>query len=534
MNFGTGIGQALKRDDFMLLPVVALYCFLILSALIPITWKAISYSIGEIGDSTTDTADIARKGLLFVKSIGVSMVTATLSAVAGFMLSVMLSRFNLKLRLLWIGLFLFPLLIPSHLYCLLWIHALGNEGLLGFLNVTFQGAVALVWILSLYFSPVPMLCGLIGMACIEKRVEESGYLFWSRKQTFQKITIPLLKPFIFLGWVIVFILCLNEYGVPLLLQVNLFTTEIFLQFSSLFKPMIAVIESSVVLAVVFIIVALAMRYFSSKRYITVYGAGGIIQPVPSGGYGWLIYAVLVLGAIVIVLLPLTSLLTGIRSVEVFRTTLLSALDQIKYSVVFSFLAGALGCVIGLMVAYYVKIRRGAGRHFIDATAYFIFAVPSMIMGIGLVLFWNMKGALGILYSSILMVVIGFLVKYLPLMIKSIESSMERHSRGFDEAAQVSGLSLVKRLYHVTIPLNLKGIAIGAVVLMVFSMNELNLPLLLVPPGKTTLSIRLFTLMHFAPERVLLSLGLCIIAINLALCAAVFGTYRLLRGKRPIA
>ena len=111
------------------------------------------------------------------------------------------------------------------------------------------------------------------------------------------------------------------------------------------------------------------------------------------------------------------------------------------------------------------------------------------------------------------------------MIKAVGVSMASQSPAFDDAARVSGLSFFKRFRHLIIPLNSRGIIVGAMVAFVLSINELNIPLLLVPPGKATLSIRLFTLMHFAPDNVLYSLGLCMVMINMFACALAFMMYR---------
>ena len=403
-----------------------------------------------------------------------------------------------------------------------------SKGILAFLGITFAGIPAVIFVLSLYYLPLAMATTLIGLRSIERRFEESGLLFWNRRQIFWRLIIPVMKPYLFLGWIFVFVLALNEYGAALLLQAQLFITDLFLQFSELFKPQIAVVESCILLGVILVIVIGAMRYFSRRRYVTLKAAVQGIEQIPCKGMACTSYAYLAIVTILCTMIPLITLIKGMESWDVFWMTLRSADEQLLNSLVFSAMTVLVACVLGFLIANYLHSSRSMFKHAMDAVTYFIFAAPSMIIGVGLILFWNRRGLAEMIYTSGAIVIIGLLVKYLPLMIKAITASMARHHPAFEEAARVGGLSMLQRWLRVTIPMNAAAIMIGAGLLFVFTMNELNIIMLLVPPGKATLSIRLFTLMHFAPDSVLFSLGIGIVVINMLACAVMLGVYKISR------
>lgn len=504
------------------------FLLLVVTSFSHVFLDAVVFVLRDFVPAMIDTSDLGRKSYLFFKSFFYAGLIASLSTILGSVTSYCLARFEVRCVALWLGAALFPLLIPANLYCLLWTQTFANEGLLGFLNITFSGPVAMVFLLSLYHMPIAFLSGLIGVSNIERNLEEYGSLYWNSRKLAMKITLPLLRPYFVLGWIVVFILTLNEYGIPLLLGVNVFSTEVFLQFNSLFHPEVAVFESCVVLGVILIVVAVAMRYFSKRSYVTIRGAHETIGRKKCGcRETFLVYTLLIIMMAVSFLMPIYSLLGSITTFEIFKTTVSGARGQILNSLLVSTIVVAVGATAGFLIAYYLYMAKTKSSRLFGALLYFVFAVPSMIIGIGIVLFWNRKGALGVVYSSVIALVLGLVVKYLPLMIKAIHLSMEQRAKALEEAASICGLSFFRRCLHITAPLNLKGLLIGAALIFVLSMNDLNLCLLLSSPGRTGLSVRLFTLMHYAPQSNLMSLGLCLIAINLAACGVLWGIYKVL-------
>ncbi len=496
------------------------FMLLVFTALVGIVGEALDYLCTQFSVADIQTSEIIRKGVLLGKSLVISSASATLAAVLGFLCAYYISRFKVRYKTMWVGLLVVPLLIPSHLYCMLWERAAAGGCIPIIRGIPFYGALAVIFVLTLYYMPVGLLCCMLGFSGMERRFEESALLLWERNRVFRRVTLPLMKPYLFAAWIIVFIFTLNEYGVPMLLQVNVFSTELFLQFSELFKPEVAVVESCILLGIVLMTVFGAIRYFARRRYVTLQAADTLIEPCDTATrFSWkyiVLFCLVLLGT----LIPLATLLLGVTSPRVFKTTIISASGQIVNSLVYSALTVGIGCIAGFLVACFLQRGGDIRKYALEGTGFFILAVPSMITGIGMILFWNHSGFRGKVYSSIFIVVLGLLIKYLPLMTKAVSASMARRSPAFDEAGEVSGLSFLRRWYHITIPLNIRGILLGCILLFVLTINELNLAVLLTPPGKATLSIRLFTLMHFAPDNVLMSLGLSIVIINILFCAGV--------------
>jgi iron(III) transport system permease protein len=90
---------------------------------------------------------------------------------------------------------------------------------------------------------------------------------------------------------------------------------------------------------------------------------------------------------------------------------------------------------------------------------------------------------------------------------------------FNEAAGILGASWIRRVFTIDLPMFKKEIIVAWLLTFIFSIGNLDLSVLVYPPGNETLAVRIFTLMHFAPDRVIA--GTCLLLISLILFMAFF-------------
>ena len=65
---------------------------------------------------------------------------------------------------------------------------------------------------------------------VDGRLEEAALLVAPRRRVLWRITFPLVAPVVAAAALVVFVLAISEFGVPGLLRVNVFTTEVFTAF----------------------------------------------------------------------------------------------------------------------------------------------------------------------------------------------------------------------------------------------------------------------------------------------------------------
>ena len=92
---------------------------------------------------------------------------------------------------------------------------------------------AAILVLSLVFYPLSMLASEVGLRRIDGRLEEAALVVAAPRRVLRRITLPLAAPSIVAAALVIFVLAVSEFGVPGLLRVRVYTTEIFTAFAAL-------------------------------------------------------------------------------------------------------------------------------------------------------------------------------------------------------------------------------------------------------------------------------------------------------------
>jgi ABC-type Fe3+ transport system permease subunit len=90
------------------------------------------------------------------------------------------------------------------------------------------------------------------------------------------------------------------------------------------------------------------------------------------------------------------------------------------------------------------------------------------------------------------------VQFAPIMALISERLLRAVPHEEREAAVLDGASLIARWKARYWPAVWPGVAAGALVVFALTLGEEGAAVLLLPPGPTTLGVRLLTLMHYAP------------------------------------
>jgi len=129
----------------------------------------------------------------------------------------------------------------------------------------------------------------------------------------------------------------------------------------------------------------------------------------------------------------------------------------------------------------------------EGLALFLFALPGSVLGIGLITLWN-RAETGFLYGSPAILLLGLLAQYTILPVALIVAALASIPRSLNEAAALVGASWWRRLRGVTLPLCRRGLVAAWVVGFLFCLRDTGLSMVVYPPGRDTLPVRLFTLM----------------------------------------
>ncbi|MCW3012232.1 MAG: binding-protein-dependent transport system inner rane component, partial [Solirubrobacterales bacterium] len=166
-----------------------------------------------------------------------------------------------------------PLVIPSYVVALALIAAFGPGGLLG--EGTWIFGFLGAWLaLTLATYPYVYLLAAAALRRMDPALEEAARgLGRSRRQVFREVTLPVLRPAVGAGTVLVALYALSDFGVVSLMRFDALTRAIFLQYRSLFDRTPAALLGLVLVVLTVVVLVLEARSRGGGRVVRG-GAGG--------------------------------------------------------------------------------------------------------------------------------------------------------------------------------------------------------------------------------------------------------------------
>src|SRR5687768_10804208 len=161
-----------------------------------------------------------------------------------------------------------PLIVPPYVLALAWIIVSGPSGFFGdnlFSAWTYSLTGAVI-VLGLGFYPLSMLATEAAARRVDARLEEAALLVAKPRQVLWRITLRLIAPTIAATALVIFVLALSEFGVPALLRVRVFTTEVFTAFAALYDFGAGVALATPLLAVA-LVVSIAVKLITGERLL---------------------------------------------------------------------------------------------------------------------------------------------------------------------------------------------------------------------------------------------------------------------------
>jgi len=377
--------------------------------------------------------------------------------------------------------------------------------------------------------------------------EASVTLGASKYRTVFSITFPMLSPAILSISVLIFASGLDSFENPLLFGnpggVYVFANEIYRMLAYRHPPQYsaATALSVILIFIMFSLIWLQWRKLGGRRFTVISGKGyrpnRITLPEP---VRWGIFGVFVVYFLLAIVIPLVQIVAssffpifGLYTPEhitldnwraVFSNR--RAMTGITNTIVFSSVA-AIGAVIisGLIGYVRVRTRHWLGRQ-LELLAWLPWALPGIVMGLALLWAWALPPPPFNLYGTAAVIIIGFIVKGLPLGTATMQAAIHQVSGELEESSRVHGGSWLKTAWLILLPLMRRGVLATFVIVFALAARDLTIPLLLYTGGTETLTVA----MLYYYEEGMMSILSVIAVIQLAMVFALLGIERLTRGK----
>ena len=486
-----------------------------------------SFLMTSLRGAATAFALDARQWGLLVNTAGLGVGTAVLASAIGAPLGLLLARASLPYRALLRVALAAPLLLPPYVVALAWTYLGSNRGLLatvaGYetLAAWTYSLPAAVLVLGLVLYPLSMLATEVALRRIDGRLEEAALMVAGPRSVFWRITMPLVSPGIMAAALVIFVLAVSEFGVPGVLRVRVYTTEIFTAFAALYDPGRAALLALPLLALCLAVAVAAVALLGDRFVSARRGAGtpSALRFERSNAR---------LAGITVVLVIALGLPIAVLAREALSSqSIVAVIDGSGEAIANSLRLAVLGAsaVVGIaMWLGYARARATSGLgHLADVGLVVLFAVPGTLIGVGLIDVWNRAGPLGAVYGTDSMLILAYLARLLPVAVLALAASSRAVPMSHEEAAAVSGAGWLRTMWRIVVPQMRLGLIAAWLVAFVLAFGELGVSILVAPPGETTLPIRIYTVIANAPPSsvaVLALLQASIILLPLAALGAI--------------
>ncbi len=382
-----------------------------------------------------------------------------------------------------------------------WSRELGLD--ISFPEVRSRGGVIVVMVLAFY--PYVYLIARNAFATQGKRALEAAQsLGYSQRAGFFKVALPMARPWIVGGVMLVIMETLADFGTVAVFNYDTFTTGIYKAWFSLFSLPAASQLASILIIFVFIIIVFEQQARARMRYTVVGKTAGEQDRIKLRGSRGI--AAAAFASIVMLLafvVPMVQLFSWASEV------VLQDFDSRYFDFLWhSLLLATLGA---LLVASAAVILAVANRYYADLgtrtmvrIATLGYALPGPVLAVGAFIpiawfdnklssglqFFGFDGG-QILQGTMFTMLVALCVRFMAVGFSPIDGNLQRITRSVDESAHSLGASGLTLLRRVHLPILRGGLFTAMTLVFVDVMKEMPITLMTRPFGWDTLAVRVF-------------------------------------------
>ena len=445
---------------------------------------------------------------LFSNTLLLVLVVTAGTAMVGVSMAWLTERTNLPGRKFFRWILALPLAIPPYIGAIIHLAILRPRGGLlplwldQFSNISiplpnptgFWGAAFVLTIFS--FPYVFLLTGAAFRSLNASYDEAARLLGRSAWQTFWHVTLPVIRPGIAAGVLLVALDILAEYGTVALLRFETFSSAIFVQLAGRYDRSAASILSGILILLALVILFTEFRIQRKSKFTQIDSNWRPAKQINLGKLRLVALFIVMTFAVISFLIPIGLLISwsiqGIADNSTFAAMQVGSRglgNFIFNSFWSSGLAALIAVVFSLPVAIFVTRHPGRLSFLFSKLSQVGYAIPGVVVALSLVLLVNQF--LPFLYATPLVIVIAYVIRYIPQAVRSSEATISQLSVSVEEAARLLKRNSLQTFFQVTLPLILPGLLAGGALVFMSSLKELPATLLLRPAGFETLAVRVW-------------------------------------------
>ncbi len=309
---------------------------------------------------------------------------------------------------------------------------------------------------------------------LEEAAQTSGMTF---PRTLWRITLPLARPAILAALIYIFVIGLATFDIPAVIgmSANIFVFSTFV-FSEAFPPDGLPeygIPAALGTVMVFVAIALTLWYVQmlrrSERYQVISGKGYKAKQIDAGKWVYACWTFICIYFFIGLLLPILlvcfmAFMPYIVAPTVEALDLLTMLNfrqmnweyvmrGLENTVILMAVVPPVILVLAFCVSWLVVRSKTKARYLLEFGAFLPHTIPRVVMSIGALLLalFVLRNYVPI-YGTVWILVAIYVIVWLPFGTRALNSAMIQIHKELEEAAYISGLTMVRTVRRVMIPL----------------------------------------------------------------------------------
>lgn len=519
--------------------------------------------------STAPLARVLRSEATWTAT-GHSLVTAlggtALAMLLGVTVGIVVSLTDVRARNAYVFLFVMPLLLAPQVVALAWLQLFGpSSTLLKMLGLApplgsrnpLYSPQGIVLLLGVQYAPLVFLTLRAGLRTLPHELIEAALAGGARPLTvLRTIVLPLMTPPLVAGLALCFVSSLGNFGIPAFLGIPggylVLPTLIYQRLAGLGPSVLSeVAVLSILIGVIAVLGLLLQDVMLGRRDFRIVTSSGAARAFELRRWRLPVEIALWALALLVLVAPLGALLLTslVPAMGVALNATSATLENYRFVLFehagarrafrnsFGLSIGAAIAIVAIAVplAYFMVWRRSRLLRWVNLFAELPYAVPGVVIAIAaILLFLKPLPLIGVsLYNTVWIILFGYLARFLVLGLRPVIGGYHQLDRTLEEAAQVAGARLMRRLRTIILPLVAPAAAAGALLIFLTAFNELTVSALLWSSGAETLGVTVFSFQQGGDTTYAAALAMLtvMVSVTLMLCTLLLAG-RLPRGVLP--
>ena len=496
---------------------------------------------------------------------GHSLVTALggtlLAALIGGTVALVVTLTDIRHRNIYVFCFVMPLLLAAQVVALAWLQLFGpSSPLLKMLGAApplgsrnpLYSPEGIILVLGVQYAPLVFLTLRAGLRTLPRELIEAGLSGGAGPLTVMRtIVLPLMRPPLLAGVALCFVSSLGNFGIPALLGIPgnylVLPTLIYQRLAGLGPGALSeVAVLSVLIGFIAVIGIVAQDALLSGRDFRISTASVVASPFELRRWRLPVEVALWTLSFLVLALPMVALvLTSlVPAVGVPLDAATATLDNYRFvlfdhaaakrALVNSFGLSATAAIaivlFAIPLAYFLVWRRSRLLRVVNLVTEVPYALPGVVLAIAaILLFLKPLPIVGVsIYNTVWIILFCYLARFLVLGLRPVISGYHQLDRTLEEAAQIAGARLLRRLRTIILPLVAPAAAAGALLIFLTAFNELTVSALLWSSGSETLGVVFFSFQQGGDSTYAAALGVLTVVVSIALMLSTL----LMAGRLP--